>query len=110
MDFVKDKVKPPYLGPLQNQLKQFSVFIMYELLDQHRMIQPMCPDDFRNLKEQLNPFEMLGKISVYMKSDRYKNNLVNNNSTNLGRATFLTPVDFRRTSGFRFVHANISES
>lgn len=31
---------------------------MYELLDQHRMCQPKCLDDFKNLKDLLDRFEV----------------------------------------------------
>lgn len=31
---------------------------MYELLDQHRMFQPACLDDFKNLKDLLDRFEV----------------------------------------------------
>lgn len=36
----------------------FVDFIMYELLDQHRMFQPSCLDDFKNLKDLLDQFEV----------------------------------------------------
>lgn len=35
----------------------FVDFIMYELLDQHRMFHPSCLDDFANLKDLLKKFE-----------------------------------------------------
>ncbi|KAM3615807.1 uncharacterized protein V6R79_008185 [Siganus canaliculatus] len=119
-----DKLKPEYLDSLPDQLKQFSDclgnnmwfagdsitfvdFIMYELLDQHRMFQITCLDDFQNLKDLMDRFETLDKISAYMKSDRYKKNPVGNSSSNLCRATILTPVEFSQTPGFRFLHQNI---
>lgn len=36
----------------------FVDFIMYELLDQHRMFQPSCLGDFKNLKDLLDRFEV----------------------------------------------------
>lgn len=39
----------------------FVDFIMYELLDQHRMFHPTCLDDFKNLKDLLDRFEVRGK-------------------------------------------------
>lgn len=36
----------------------FVDFIMYELLDQHRMFQPTCLDNFQNLKDFLARFEV----------------------------------------------------
>ena len=31
---------------------------MYELLDQHRMFEPKCLDDFKNLRDLLDHFEV----------------------------------------------------
>jgi len=36
----------------------FVDFIMYELLDQHRMFHPSCLDDFKNLKDFMDRFEV----------------------------------------------------
>nr|XP_015822945.2 glutathione S-transferase Mu 3 [Nothobranchius furzeri] len=83
-----DKMKPGYLKSLPGGLQQFSGFlgdkkwfagdkityvdfVMYNLLDVHKMFQPSCLDDFKNLKEFLDHFEALEKIAVYMKSSKY---------------------------------------
>ncbi|XP_068161445.1 glutathione S-transferase Mu 3-like [Antennarius striatus] len=96
-----DKIKPSYLEALPGVLKQFSDFLgdrkwfagdkitfvdflMYELLDQHRMFQPSCLDDFNNLRSLLDRFEALDKISAYMKSDRFMKTPVNNKMAKWG--------------------------
>ncbi|XP_003978825.2 glutathione S-transferase Mu 3-like [Takifugu rubripes] len=96
-----DKVKLDYLQQLPETLRQFSNFlgnrkwfagdkitfvdfIMYELLDQHRMFQPSCLDDFKNLKDLLDRFEALGEIAAYMKSDRFMKTPVNNKMAGWG--------------------------
>ncbi|XP_068601183.1 glutathione S-transferase mu, tandem duplicate 1 [Brachionichthys hirsutus] len=90
-----DGMKPGYLENLPDTLKLFSAFlgdrkwfagdkitfvdfIMYELLDQHRMFVSDCLDGLSNLKELLDRFEALEKISAYMKSDRFMKTPVNN--------------------------------
>ncbi|KAA8591152.1 hypothetical protein FQN60_002095 [Etheostoma spectabile] len=96
-----DKMKPGYVQMLPDVLKQFSDFlgdrkwfagdkitfvdfIMYELLDQHRMFQPTCLDNFKNLKDLLDRFEALEKIAAYMKSDRFIKTPVNNKMAKWG--------------------------
>ncbi|KAG5837793.1 hypothetical protein ANANG_G00216760 [Anguilla anguilla] len=96
-----DKMKPGYLETLPGTLKQFSGFlgdrkwfagnkitfvdfIMYELLDQHRMFEPKCLDDFKNLKEFLDRFEGLEKIAAYMKSKKFIKTPVNNKMAKWG--------------------------
>ncbi|XP_059902614.1 glutathione S-transferase Mu 3-like [Gadus macrocephalus] len=96
-----DKLKPGFLNNLPVVLKQLSDFlgerkwfsgdkitfvdfIMYELLDQHRMFEPKCLDDFKNLRDLLDHFEALEKISAYMKSSRYMKTPVNNKMAKWG--------------------------
>lgn len=96
-----DNLKPLYLKSLPGKLKQFSDFlgnrpwfagdeitfvdfIMYELLDQHRMFQPTCLDELKNLKDFLDRFEALEKIAAYMKSDRFMKTPVNNKMAKWG--------------------------
>jgi len=96
-----DKMKPGYLATLTGKLQQFSDFlgdrkwfagdkitfvdfIMYELLDQHRMFQPTSLDDFKNLKDLLDRFEALEKIAAYMKSNRFMKTPVNNKMAKWG--------------------------
>ncbi|XP_054905674.1 glutathione S-transferase Mu 4-like [Poeciliopsis prolifica] len=96
-----EKQKPGYLSSLPGTLKRFSDFlgdrkwfagdkitfvdfIMYELLDQHRMFHPSCLDDFKNLKDFLDRFEALEKIAAYMKSSRFIKTPVNNKMAKWG--------------------------
>ncbi|XP_061128500.1 glutathione S-transferase Mu 3-like [Syngnathus typhle] len=96
-----DKMKPGYLEALPGVLKQFSNFlggrkwfagdkitfvdfIMYELLDQHRMFHASCLDDFKNLRDLLDRFEALDKIAAYMKSSRFIKTPVNNKMAKWG--------------------------
>ncbi|XP_062396418.1 glutathione S-transferase Mu 1-like [Sardina pilchardus] len=89
-----EKMKPGYMKKLPETLKLFSDFlgdrkwfagdkiafvdfIMYELLDQHRMFEPKCLDKFKNLKEFLDHFEGLEKIAAYMKSSKFMKSPVN---------------------------------
>nr|XP_056723541.1 glutathione S-transferase 2-like [Euleptes europaea] len=83
-----EKLKPEYLEQLPGKLKQFSQFlgdrkwfagkkityvdfVAYDVLDQQRMFEPKCLDQFPNLKDFLDRFEALEKISAYMKSSRF---------------------------------------
>ncbi|KAG5282155.1 hypothetical protein AALO_G00052820 [Alosa alosa] len=96
-----DKMKPGYLKKLPDTLKLFSDFLgdrkwfagdkitfvdflMYELLDQHRMFEPKSLDEFKNLKEFLDHFEGLEKIAAYMKSSRFIKTPVNNKMAKWG--------------------------
>jgi len=96
-----DTIKPKYMEKLPGVLKQFSGFlgdkkwfagdkitfvdfVMYELLDQHRMFEPKCLDDFKNLKALLDRFEALEKIAAYMKSSRFMKTPVNNKMAKWG--------------------------
>uniref|UniRef100_A0AAR2K109 glutathione transferase n=1 Tax=Pygocentrus nattereri TaxID=42514 RepID=A0AAR2K109_PYGNA len=62
----------------------FVDFIMYELLDQHRMFESKCLDDFKNLKDLLDRFEALEKISAYIKSSKFMKTPVNNKMAKWG--------------------------
>lgn len=96
-----EKLKPGYLEKLPEKLQQLSNFlgdrkwfagdkitfvdfIMYELLDQHRMFEPTCLDKFKNLKDLLDRFEGLEKIAAYMKSERFIKGPVNNKMAKWG--------------------------
>uniref|UniRef100_A0A8C2RKZ5 Glutathione S-transferase n=1 Tax=Capra hircus TaxID=9925 RepID=A0A8C2RKZ5_CAPHI len=78
-----EKLKPRYLEQLPGQLKQFSLFLgkfswfagekltfvdflTYDVLDQNRMFEPKCLDEFPNLKAFMCRFEALEKIATYM--------------------------------------------
>ncbi|KTF90892.1 hypothetical protein cypCar_00014887 [Cyprinus carpio] len=62
----------------------FVDFIMYELLDQHRMFDPECLDDYKNLRCFLDHFESLEKIVEYMKSNKFMKTPVNNKMAKWG--------------------------
>ncbi|XP_048353091.1 glutathione S-transferase 2-like [Sphaerodactylus townsendi] len=83
-----EKLKPEFLEQLPGKLKQFSQFLgerkwfagkkityvdflAYDILDQQRMFEPKCLDQFKNLKDFLDRFEALENISAYMKSHRF---------------------------------------
>ncbi|KAL6083203.1 hypothetical protein STEG23_010543, partial [Scotinomys teguina] len=83
-----EKRKPEFLEGLPDQLKLYSEFLgeqpwfagdkityvdflVYDILDQHRLFEPKCLDAFPNLKDFLAHFEGLKKISAYMKSSRF---------------------------------------
>ncbi|XP_003220232.1 glutathione S-transferase 2 [Anolis carolinensis] len=83
-----EKLKPEFLEQQPGKLKQFSQFLgdrkwfagnkityvdflAYDVLDVQRMFEPKCLDQFKNLKDFLDRFEALEKISAYMKSGRF---------------------------------------
>ncbi|XP_034507322.1 glutathione S-transferase Mu 1-like, partial [Ailuropoda melanoleuca] len=83
-----EALKGPFLKQLPDKLELFSEFLgqrkwfagekitfadflVYDVLDQHRMLEPKCLDSFPNLKTFLDQFEALEKISTYMKSSRF---------------------------------------
>ncbi|XP_069489087.1 glutathione S-transferase Mu 1-like isoform X2 [Ambystoma mexicanum] len=55
----------------------FADFLVYDVLDQHRMLEPKCLDSFPNLKTFLDQFEALEKINIYMKSGRFMKTPIN---------------------------------
>jgi len=96
-----DQLRPDYLVKLQTTLKQFSDFlgsgdwfaganisfvdfIMYELLDQHRILDPECLKSFGNVAAFLDRFEKLPKIEAYMKSNRFMKSPLNNKMAKFG--------------------------
>ncbi|XP_048354821.1 glutathione S-transferase 2-like [Sphaerodactylus townsendi] len=83
-----EKLKSEFLEQLPGKLKQFSQFLgerkwfagkkityvdflAYDILDQQRMFEPKCLDQFKNLKDFLDRFEALENISAYMNSHRF---------------------------------------
>ncbi|XP_065447425.1 glutathione S-transferase Mu 3-like [Chrysemys picta bellii] len=90
-----EKLKPGYLEQLPGKLKLFSQFlgkrkwfagekitfvdfVMYDILDQNRMFEPKCLDQFQNLKDFLARFEALEKVTAYMSSSHFMKTPVNN--------------------------------
>uniref|UniRef100_A0A8C2BWP7 Glutathione S-transferase mu 5 n=1 Tax=Cyprinus carpio TaxID=7962 RepID=A0A8C2BWP7_CYPCA len=83
-----DKLKPQYLTEIPGKMKLYSEFLgrrpwfagdkltfvdflVYDVLDVHRIFEPTCLDAFPNLKDFISRFEGLKKISAYMKSSRF---------------------------------------
>ncbi|XP_060545831.1 glutathione S-transferase Mu 5-like [Pantherophis guttatus] len=96
-----EKLKPGYLEQLPGKLKLFSQFLgdrkwfagdkitfvdflMYDVLDQNRMLEPKCLDQFKNLQDFLTRFEALEKIAAYMSSSRFMKTPINNKMAKWG--------------------------
>uniref|UniRef100_A0A6I8MYR8 Glutathione S-transferase n=1 Tax=Ornithorhynchus anatinus TaxID=9258 RepID=A0A6I8MYR8_ORNAN len=96
-----EKLRPGYLEQLPVQMKLFSQFLgkrkwfagdkltfadflLYDVLDQNRMFEPKCLDEFSNLSEFLARFEALEKIAAYMRSDRFIKLPINNKMAKWG--------------------------
>ncbi|XP_053310301.1 glutathione S-transferase Mu 5-like [Spea bombifrons] len=62
----------------------FVDFVMYDVLDQHRMLEPTCLQHFQNLQDFLNRFEALPTIASYMKSPRFMKTPINNRMASWG--------------------------
>ncbi|XP_075433345.1 glutathione S-transferase Mu 4-like [Ascaphus truei] len=106
MDFRRDLVtiaynplfetlKGPYLEKLHVALTRFSRFLgdgawiagekitfadflMYDVLDQHRMLEPTCLQNFTNLQDFLTRIEALPHVAAYMKSPHFMKTPINN--------------------------------
>ncbi|XP_069489082.1 glutathione S-transferase Mu 4-like isoform X2 [Ambystoma mexicanum] len=96
-----ETLKGPLLEKLPDKLKLFSEFLgerkwfagekitfadflMYDILDQHRMLEPTCLESFSNLQAFLQQFEALEKIDAYMKSSRFMKTPINNRMAKWG--------------------------
>nr|XP_055197339.1 glutathione S-transferase Mu 1 [Nyctereutes procyonoides] len=83
-----EKLKPEYVKAIPDKMKLYSQFLgkrpwfagekltyvdflVYDILDLHRIFEPTSLDAFPNLKEFMARFEGLKKISAYMKSNRF---------------------------------------
>uniref|UniRef100_A0A8C0YYG5 Glutathione S-transferase n=1 Tax=Canis lupus familiaris TaxID=9615 RepID=A0A8C0YYG5_CANLF len=83
-----EKLKPEYVKAIPNKMKLYSQFLgkrpwfagekltyvdflVYDILDLHRIFEPTSLDAFPNLKEFMARFEGLKNISAYMKSSRF---------------------------------------
>lgn len=88
-------LKGPYLEKLPVALGRFSHFLgdrhwfagdkltfvdflMYDVLDQHRMLDLNCLQKYSNLQDFLSRFEALPAIAAYMKSPRFMKTPINN--------------------------------
>ncbi|KAK7805564.1 hypothetical protein U0070_025889 [Myodes glareolus] len=96
-----ENLKPQYLEQLPAQLKQFSLFLgkfswfagekltfvdflTYDVLDQNRMFEPKCLDEFPNLKAFMCRFEALEKIAAFLQCDRFFKIPINNKMAKWG--------------------------
>ncbi|CAN9516199.1 unnamed protein product [Ophioblennius macclurei] len=96
-----DTKKDEYLKNLSTTLGSFSAFlgerkwfagdkitfvdfIMYELLDQHKMFDCKTVCQFKNLCDYMERFEALDKIKAYMQSSRFIKGPVNNKMAKWG--------------------------
>ncbi|CAG7833513.1 unnamed protein product [Allacma fusca] len=96
-----EDLKDGYLVTLPKKLKRFSEylesrkyfagddvtyvdFMVYEMLDQHKLLDPKCLDAFENLQNFVNNVESLENIKSYIKSDRIIKNRLNNRRAKFG--------------------------
>jgi len=94
-------IKDAYLLALTKTLKQFSDFlgskqwfagesltfvdfVMYEMLDQHKLLEPNCLNELKNMGKFIERFEALPKIAEYMKSDKFMKSPINNKMAKFG--------------------------
>eukprot|EP00092_Neocalanus_flemingeri_P082036 GFUD01102596.1.p1 GENE.GFUD01102596.1~~GFUD01102596.1.p1 ORF type:complete len:219 (-),score=69.17 GFUD01102596.1:63-719(-) len=94
-------VKDAYLAALPKTLQLFSDFlgtkpwfagesltfvdfVMYELMDQHKLLVPDCLKEMENLQKLMDRFEALPKISEFMKSEKFMKAPINNKMAKFG--------------------------
>ncbi|XP_069612433.1 glutathione S-transferase Mu 4-like [Ranitomeya imitator] len=90
-----EDLKGPYLEKLPTALTRYSKFLgkrhwflgdkitfvdflMYDVLDQHHILDPTCLQKFKNLQDFHARFEALPAIAAYMKTPRFIRNRINN--------------------------------
>ncbi|KAM3934488.1 glutathione S-transferase Mu 4-like [Leptodactylus fuscus] len=90
-----DQLKGPYLEKLPAVLERYSRFLgdrhwfvgdkitfvdflIYDVLDQHHILDPTCLQKFKNLQDFHARFEALPAIAAYMKTPRYIKTRINN--------------------------------
>jgi len=83
-DDYLSKLLPPKLKRLNNFLGDrpyfagnnitFVDFLMYEALDLHKMLDPTCLKDYKNLERFVERFEKQEKIAAYLKSPKFPMN------------------------------------
>ncbi|CAJ0953670.1 unnamed protein product [Ranitomeya imitator] len=94
-----EQLKGPYIEKLPTVLARYSRFLgqrhwfvgdqltladilIYDALDQHKILAPTCLQNFKNLQDFLIRFEALPPIAAYLKSPRCKKTPIN------GKAAF----------------------
>merc|ERR1712142_217392 len=90
-----ENLKEAYIKNLTSKLEKFSKFlsnkpwfagesltfvdfVMYELIDQHKLLVPDCLKSYPNLEAFQAKFEALPKVSQYMKSSSFMKAPINN--------------------------------
>ena len=96
-----ESMKDAYLEELKGQLQAFSTFLgtkswlvgkqitypdfhLYEMLTQHKMLNPDCLKEYPNLEMYCTRFEKLPAIEKYMQSDRFMKAPINNKMAAFG--------------------------
>ncbi|XP_037079986.1 glutathione S-transferase Mu 5-like [Pollicipes pollicipes] len=96
-----DDLKDGYLKKVKSAIERFAKFlgdhewfaggnltvvdfVMYELLDQHRLLDASLLEPHDNLKKFLHRFEELDAIKKYMASDRFMKSPLNNVAAKFG--------------------------
>lgn len=96
-----EELKDGYLKKVKSTIERFSKFlgdnkwfagenltmvdfVMYELLDQHRLLDPTLLEPHDNLTKFLARFEQLEPIKKYMESDRFMKAPLNNKMAKFG--------------------------
>jgi len=94
-------LKTGYLEQLPGKLKEISAylgnnpyfagnnltyvdFLVYEMLDQHKIFSPTCLDPFPNLQQFTERIEALPSIAAYMQSDKFMKKPLNNTRAKFG--------------------------
>jgi len=62
----------------------FVDFLMYEMLDQHKLLDPTCLKPYKNLEEFVDRIENLDRIKEYLKSGRCIKYPLNNKMASFG--------------------------
>merc|ERR1711874_893995 len=96
-----DNLKEAYIKGMTSKLERFSKFlaskswfagdsltfvdfVMYELIDQHKLLVPDCLKPYTNLEAFMSKFEALPKVAEYMKSPRFMKTPINNKMAKFG--------------------------
>ncbi|XP_075433337.1 glutathione S-transferase Mu 5-like isoform X3 [Ascaphus truei] len=56
----------------------FADFLMYDVLDQHQVLEPQCLQNLKNLQDFLTRLEALPPVAAYITSPHFKKTPINN--------------------------------
>ncbi|CAL8088609.1 unnamed protein product [Orchesella dallaii] len=62
----------------------FADFLMYEALDEHKVLEPTCLKSYKNLEDFVDRIENLDRIKEYLKSGRFIKYPLNNKMASFG--------------------------